>query len=1003
MRKQVAEAQAVSVNSEVQPKRRGDFISFAEALAAASSSGVPTREITAATFATDGSLPKRAELLKLLESLIATDPIWSQLIFDPGKDPISLAPNAFVHWSDGVLPDEDQVIPILIGKGEPAQLALRDALIEPLLERLACLADIDASAILRVVIRPGHSTWLRLGASLHFAKFRANGAFSSSGIRLRPGGGLQTVVPSLAEPFMEDLARLWPFSFEAVFLDFENSVRLVDIFIDERSEQENSLRLAKIVSTCVEPFPNFGSLLANVAVHVPSEQRPIQAPISRGQSQGDRCVSGPMATSLDEATRFASNGHRPVLLTNSLMPSMAAGLERCGGLVLSREGPASHIAVLARSLGLAVVTRVDALNVDHEAGVLLGSEQLSVGEIISVREEDGGVYRGAVPTSSSPVAPIAEWLNDQGSNPVVVSIGIASPNLPTRLVGLCRSEMQVLGSSVAPVFKSYLRRSALTNRLEQIPEEIKGHLQTCLKDLLASSFGRITNYRLIDADLGEILDSPYLTSRTQFGEEGGTQDALGTVRGPRWALANGFYDWQIGMAISTAAAATRDGPIDLIVTLPSAFGVEEVRAVRTLFDRHLLEYPEARPSVRFGVMLETPRLCSAPSQLISLADAFSFGLNDLTSAGYGLTREAWAALGPYYEASGLEERDPFGNLDVVGVGTVVAHAIRRLRQGGAEGPIFLCGEPAASSAAHRQFAGELNLHFSVAESDWSRATVSCGRVIARKSGSVGLDHSPVSMQSSAALRRMIAAKTSGHDYLAQAAALRWLGTICPPQPFPDSQNWKVLKKLLVVSLFGPLEGKFFAAPWDIDEVVRYANTLNFPDRATRVSAFPSAISCHARSEIINNDWSRAELLEFLGSFDRNATLNVFPQQHIDQMCFRVVFEETGLFVEAGWGQAMYAFESQRGLHPIVSCQAKDASGLTISVCSSGDRLQSALNIFVESQRRWLRAIHDALPSILGVKQLAIEGYFDPIVESLAVVDIDLPFDLAWNTSTNTSR
>ena len=258
-------------------------------------------------------------------------------------------------------------------------------------------------------------------------------------------------------------------------------------------------------------------------------------------------------------------------------------------------------------------------------------------------------------------------------------------------------------------------------------------------------------------------------------------------------------------------------------------------------------------------------------------------------------------------------------------------------------------------------------------------------------------NSPLSEHSAVAIRQVIAARAIGRDAFAQEAALRWFASIFPLQPFPGSQNWKVLKKLLVSCLFGAPEGRFFPAPWCAEEVALYIRSLDYPDRATRVSAFPSDISCLARSEIVSRSLTQTELLTFVSSFDPNTTLNVFPQQNPDQMCFRLVIDETGIVVEAGWGQAMYVFEAERGQHPIILCKASSADLLANFANDASEQLSLAVDAFLESQRDWIQAMTDVLPAFLGVEQLAIEGYFDPVKRSRVIVDMDIPLDLAWNT------
>lgn len=967
------------------------------ALAHASAAGIPTIKFTKGTITVNSPGLDRTNLLVWLETLIGGDEIWNRLGAESRPSASKILPVALVHLCDGMLPDGNLIVPIPFDPDSTAAVALRDSLFDPLFERLSILRDVEPAAALEVAIMPGHSTWLDLGATMYFAKSRIDSISGSSGVRLADSGGFEVTNSQTVDALMQELSSLWPCSFDATFVDFEDTVRLSGVSIGEKGAQENSSLLAQHVSASDVPTAKSDLLLANAAVRLPAEHRPAYSPVCRGQSQGERCASGPLATSIVEAAEFAAKGVRPILVLRSLLPTAASGLEQCAGLILEREGLASHIAILARSLGLAVVTRVEGLRSDDASSVLLGSDVVRSGEIISVNESDGGVYRGALLPIESSIMSIATWINNQGKNPVAIAASVSSPKLPTRCVGLCRSEMQILGSSVAHQFKKYLARAISSVEPEPIPEKIKVHLQNCLAELLAASKGEITNYRLIDADVTEVLFGQYGgVSELDFDIEP-SPNLHDTIRGPRWALATGFYDWQLWMAISSAVAAAREGQVDLIITLPSAFSLAEVRAVRAMFDRHLGQHPEARSLVRFGVMLETPRLCASPSPLAEIADVFSFGLNDLTSAAYGLGRDAWATLDRYYTAAGLEEQDPFANLDRIGVGALVSRTLQKLIDVGVKGPFFLCGEPAASSAAHNQFAGQGNLFFSVAESDWARASMSCGRVMARRKGSVVFERTPVDDHSAATIRQVIAARAVGRDACAQEAALRWFASVFPLQPFPRSQNWKVLKKLLVYYLFGELEGRFFPTPWSIEEVARYIRSLDDPDRATRISAFPSHISCHARSEIVSRNLTQAELLAFVSSFDPNTTLNVFPQQNPDQMCFRLVFNETGIAFEAGWGQAMYVFEAERGLHPIISCKASSADLLVNSGNGASEQLSLAVDAFLESQRDWIQAMTDVLPALLGVEQLAIEGYFDPIKKSRVIVDMDIPLDLAWNT------
>lgn len=188
-------------------------------------------------------------------------------------------------------------------------------------------------------------------------------------------------------------------------------------------------------------------------------------------------------------------------------------------------------------------------------------------------------------------------------------------------------------------------------------------------------------------------------------------------------------------------------------------------------------------------------------------------------------------------------------MDLLGVGPLVARTIRKLRAAGVDGPFLLCGEPAASAAAHTRFGAERDLYFSVGELDWARATLSYARIKARQRGSVSFDHSSAYHQTNIALVKVIDAKAFGRDHLAKQVALRWFEATCPLQPFPDNQNWKVLKKLLAASLFGAPEGRFFLplGIWKRSQATSARSTIQdeLPDSRLSRMTFPAMLAARS--------------------------------------------------------------------------------------------------------------------------------------------------------------
>ena len=106
-----------------------------------------------------------------------------------------------------------------------------------------------------------------------------------------------------------------------------------------------------------------------------------------------------------------------------------------------------------------------------------------------------------------------------------------------------------------------------------------------------------------------------------------------------------------------------------------------------------------------GTMIEVPRACVTADQIGAVAEFFSFGTNDLTQMTYGISRDdSGKFLGDYLDR-GIYKKDPFQELDPVGVGELMRIAIERGRKANRNLKIGICGEhggdPASVKLCHR--------------------------------------------------------------------------------------------------------------------------------------------------------------------------------------------------------------------------------------------------------------------------------------------------------------
>ena len=122
-------------------------------------------------------------------------------------------------------------------------------------------------------------------------------------------------------------------------------------------------------------------------------------------------------------------------------------------------------------------------------------------------------------------------------------------------------------------------------------------------------------------------------------------------------------------------------------------------------DRAALAAGQARFQYRlvFGVYYRPAKRSSHPAEIASRAaliaddlaahaDFFSFGTNDLTQMGFGLSRDDTGRFLPAYVEVGVLNDDPFATLDTVGIGKLMEIAVEKGRSVKKALKLGICGE-----------------------------------------------------------------------------------------------------------------------------------------------------------------------------------------------------------------------------------------------------------------------------------------------------------------------
>src|SRR5690606_2831241 len=129
------------------------------------------------------------------------------------------------------------------------------------------------------------------------------------------------------------------------------------------------------------------------------------------------------------------------------------------------------------------------------------------------------------------------------------------------------------------------------------------------------------------------------------------------------------------IARAAYAVADRGGDPKVEIMVPLVAFAEELRRMRALITQVLEEEFAAagrRLEIPIGTMIELPRAAVVADQIAEHADFFSFGTNDLTQTGVGISRDdAEGAFLSHYLDSDLVPTNPFASIDADGVGGLV--------------------------------------------------------------------------------------------------------------------------------------------------------------------------------------------------------------------------------------------------------------------------------------------------------------------------------------------
>jgi pyruvate,orthophosphate dikinase len=150
-------------------------------------------------------------------------------------------------------------------------------------------------------------------------------------------------------------------------------------------------------------------------------------------------------------------------------------------------------------------------------------------------------------------------------------------------------------------------------------------------------------------------------------------------------------------AIFEAAAQVAKKGVKVIpeVMIPLVGNYRELEHQRQIVEnvaKEVLNKAGVKLEYMIGTMIEIPRAAVTADQIAKYAEFFSFGTNDLTQTGLGLSRDDYTKFSGHYQNLKIFEADPFAELDQEGVGQLIQIAVEKGRKTRPGLEVGICGE-----------------------------------------------------------------------------------------------------------------------------------------------------------------------------------------------------------------------------------------------------------------------------------------------------------------------
>ncbi|MFK5633008.1 MULTISPECIES: pyruvate, phosphate dikinase [unclassified Ornithinimicrobium] len=453
-----------------------------------------------------------------------------------------------------------------------------------------------------------------------------------------------------------------------------------------------------------------------------------RSPITRGLPASPGAAVGQLVFDADTAAERGVS--EPVILVRyETTPDDIHGVIVAQGVLTAHGGMTSHAAVVARGMGRPCVAGAQGIRINTaERTLTIGGTVFHEGDVITLDGSTGDVYGEGLelvpPQINEDFSAIVGWADEirrlgVRANADTGEDAAKARELGAEGIGLCRTEHMFMASDRLPAVREMILADSEEARAEALAK-ILPMQQEDFEAIFTQMRGLPVTVRLLDPPLHEFLpdlvEQSLLVQRLEL--TGGDADELSSARallgqvkrlheqnpmlgtrGCRLAMLYPEIPEMQTRAIVRAALAVRERhgeTAGVEIMIPLVAFAKELEVQREVVERTVADELAAAGEeldVPIGTMIELPRAVIVADQIAAHADFFSFGTNDLTQTGIGISRDdAEGGFLSAYVSDEVIPSNPFESIDRDGVGGLVQIGIERGRAAKPGLKMGVCGE-----------------------------------------------------------------------------------------------------------------------------------------------------------------------------------------------------------------------------------------------------------------------------------------------------------------------